>query len=191
MATVSKTPTKTDTRRRKIRDERWVGAVKYLWHRAEEPGFVTIPRTLPLIGTLIKVLVPKTDASRVYIDLWGRVFDQGLVEINDEMQFAMSAGYPEGSRNVRTWQERMRTLEELGFILTSPSASRRYGFVLILHPHKVVELMNLERPAVIPSWWWSLYRERLRDIGARIPGPDEVHDLKNWLAAVGRIHPTP
>src|SRR5579862_9952560 len=109
MATIrlaARAPTRPDIKRRKIREEHWKGAGKFIWDRSEEKGFVTVPRTLPLIVALIKHLSLKNDASRVYLDLWGRSYDQGVVEVNDEKQFAMSSGYADNSRNVRSWQER-------------------------------------------------------------------------------------
>jgi hypothetical protein len=173
----TKGPTKLDTRRRRLREEKWKGAASFVWDRADERGFVTIPRTLPLLASLIKHLSAKNDASRVYLDLWGRVYDQGVVEVHDEKQFAMSAGYPDNSRNVRSWQERMAELEKLGFILTEPSAARKYGFVLVLHPHAVVELMHRQDASRIPDWWWRLYRERISEIGAKLPDVDKFAEF--------------
>ena len=171
-------PTKQDQRRVRLRDERWERADKLVWSRQVEDGFVTIPRTLPLIATLIKRLSEKgADGSRVYLDLWGRVFDQGLVEVNDEKEFALCAGVADNTRTIRAWQERMRELEELGFIITAPSASRKYGFVLLLHPHAVVHLIHQDNPHRIPGWWLDLYRDRVDKIGAKMPDMAEFAQI--------------
>src|SRR5438874_1906705 len=98
---------RAEQRRMQIRDTLWPKAGDLVWSRKKEDGFITIPRTLPLIATLIRVLTKDLDASRAYLDLWGRVFDEMLVEVNDEEELAASCGYPTPTRNVRTWRERV------------------------------------------------------------------------------------
>ena len=93
-------PTRAQQRRRLLRDQMWPGAEELIWHRKAEDGFVTVPRTVPLIGTLIRLLTKDLDASRPYLDLWARVFDEGVVEVLDEEELAASCGYPTPRRNV-------------------------------------------------------------------------------------------
>jgi len=53
-------------RRIQMRDQLWPGEADRLWHRRTEQGFSTIPRTLPLVMTLIDDLKGKgKDTSRV------------------------------------------------------------------------------------------------------------------------------
>src|SRR5438067_8618891 len=100
-------------RRQVLRNQLFTGSSKKVWSRTDEDGFATIPRTLPLIATLIRLLTDDLDASRVYVDLWGRVYDEGLVDVLDEEEFAASCGYATPTRNVRTWRERIEALQEL------------------------------------------------------------------------------
>ena len=162
----------TRKRRQRIRDELWPGADNLTYHHKKEDGFFTSPRTLPMVARLAKILSDRIDPSQVYLELWARSFDPpGFVEIVDEEECANAAGFfGGGGRSIRSWRERVRRLEELGFIRVGAKGSRKYAYVLILHPHKVVRSLREERDDV-PSSWWSLFRARLRDIGAPSPEP--------------------
>lgn len=160
-------------KRMELRDQLWPDAPVVVWDRSDrkEKGFTTVPRTLPLIGTLIRHLTDRLDASRAYFDLWGRSWDGGLVEITDEEEVAASCGYATAGRNVRTWRERMVVLERLGFIRIKPMGTRKYGYVLLIHPHDVVERLRHEDNARVPDWWWSLFLKRMNEIRAVLRSP--------------------
>ena len=161
----------TSTRRKRIRDDLWPDADDLTYYHKSEDGFFTLPRTLPMVARLTKLLSTGIDPSQVYLELWARSFDPpGLVEILDEEECANAAGFMGGGgRSIRSWRERVRKLEELGFIRVGAKGSRRYAYVLILHPHRVVR--SLEKRGDVPSSWWSLFCARLRDIGAPPPEP--------------------
>ena len=161
----------TSKRRKRTRDEIWPDADKVTYHHKSEDGFFTAPRTLPMVARLAKLRSRGIDPSQVYLELWARSFDPpGFVEIVDEEECANAAGFMGGGgRSIRSWRERVRKLEELGFIRVASKGSRRYAYVLILHPHKVVQ--SLQDKGAVPASWWSLFRARLRDIGAPSPEP--------------------
>ena len=164
-AKVRKSP---DERRIALRDSLWKGANGRVWSRTEEDGFSTIPRTLPLIGTLIRLLTKDLDASRAYIDLWGRVYDEGFVDVLDEEEFAASCGYATSGRNVRTWRERIEALVALGLVEVRPKGTRKFGYLLLVHPHDAVQRLRKTRKNEIPDWWWSLFSKRVAEIGATL-----------------------
>jgi hypothetical protein len=168
-----KLPNKAEIRRHEILSRFWPDYAHVTWSRKNEKGFATVPRTLPLICALIRSL-SRGDASRVYLDLWGRVNDDGLVEVHDESEFALSS-YPEGTRHQRTWREHISQLKELGFIAIRPKPSRAYGYILILHPHQVVSLIQATSPNTISARWWDLYTTRLAEIGADEQDPSDLH----------------
>src|SRR4051812_23946125 len=90
-------------RRRQLRDLIWGADVENdIWHKREK-GFCTIPRWLTLIATLIRLLTRNVDASRVYMDLWSRQYEDGFLEVSDEQEFAATCGYANGPRGVRSW----------------------------------------------------------------------------------------
>ena len=135
-------------RRLELRDSIWPGADQLVWTRHKDDGYSTVPRTLPLIMTLMNLLEGAADASRVYGELWSRVSDEGFIELADDADHAYASGYV-SPRGVRTWGERMQLLVKLGFIQVKPRGSRRYGYVLLIHPHDVVE--TLARTRDIPG----------------------------------------
>ena len=160
-------------KRIELRDQLWPDSPEVVWDRTDrkEKGFTTLPRTVPLVGALIRHLTDRLDASRAYFDLWGRSWDGGLVEIDDEEELAASCGYTTSKRNVRTWRERMVTLEQLGFIRIKPRGTRKYGYVLLVHPHDAVQRLRHDDEHDVPEWWWTLFLKRTNEIRAvlRLP----------------------
>lgn len=155
-------------KRRRLRDSLWPHAEKLIWNRKNEHGFTTLPRTLPLVSTLIKELSPQGDASRVYEELWFRAFDEGFVEITDEEAHAFASGYVTPGRGVRSWRERMEVLIHLGLIRVQPNGSRKYGYVLLKHPDIAVEA--LRKAGKVKDAWYNAYSKRMVEIGAEKVG---------------------
>lgn len=150
-------------RRLRLRQEVWPDLkADVLWDRSKFTGFTTIPRTLSLIARIIDTLDKKT-AGPVYFDMWCRSFDDYVLEVRDEYEAALASGY-EGQRAIRTWRERVRILEDHGFIKATRLSHGPYRLVLILDPHPVVETLNakqLIRPELMQA-----YRNQLVSIGA-------------------------
>jgi hypothetical protein len=155
-------------RRRAKREELWPesGDLHFNRHnRSRDIGFTTIPRSLSIVCTIIQQL-SDAGTARVYWDLWCRSYDEGFVEIHDERTLALSSGFKNGTRHVRTWQSRMRALEDLGFILIRRRATTEYGYALLIHPHFAVTRLRKSRPKGIPTHLLALFDERLHEIGA-------------------------
>jgi hypothetical protein len=160
--------TKVAVRRQELRDRLWEGEGEGLWHRTTEDGYSTIPRTLPLVMTLIDDLKGKgRDVSRVYFDLWCRQIDDSFVEVHDEESCAYSSGYSTPGRNVRSWRERIEMLRDLGFVSVQPNGSRKYGYILLYHPHRVVCKLRAQHKVQDP--WWGAFSKRASEIGAVLP----------------------
>ncbi len=167
---VTKPPTKAATKRLQLRDALWPGMEAHVWHRTKEDGWSTIPRTLPLIMTLIELLKPGRDASRVYLELWCRRLDDSFAQIDDEEAVAYSCGYMTPTRNVRSLRERLNLLQELGFIEIKPNGSRKYGYVLLLHPHRVAKKIHEKSSTPeIRDKWWGAWTKRALEVGSTIP----------------------
>jgi len=151
-----------------LREQLWPGESKNLWHRSTEDGYSTVPRTLPLVMTLIDQLKDKgKDAARVYLDLWCRQMDDSLVVVSDEASMAYSSGYVTPTRNIRSWRERIDLLRGLGFVSVQPKGSREYGYILLHHPHRVVQ--DLRAKGLVPDNWWWEFTSRAGEIGAQLP----------------------
>jgi len=135
MATFAQTKINpAEEKRKKLRDQVFPGCVTELWDRKQVTGgFTTIPRTLGLIMTLIEQLADRRkghDVSRTYFELWCRAFDDYFIEVSDVEAFAFAAGFVSKGRNVRSWEERISTLEELGFVRVAPNGSKKRGGAL-------------------------------------------------------------
>jgi hypothetical protein len=120
--------------------------------------------------TLIDELKGKgRDTSRVYFDLWCRQIDDSFVDVNDEESFAYASGYSTPGRNVRSWRERIDILRDLGFVSVQPNGSRKYGYILLLHPHRIVS--DLRAQGKVSDAWWGAFSKRASEIGAVLPSP--------------------
>jgi hypothetical protein len=160
---------RANQRREDLRNELWPRSAGEFWSRKTNDGFGTIPRVLPLMTVLLRHLTKKKgdgDATSVYIDLWARVYDEGYVQITNPIDNAYSSGYS-GSRAQRTWQERMRLLEDHGFIKIAANGAQEYGHVLIMNP--LLLAARLRHEGKVPDEWWAAFRSRADEIGAVIP----------------------
>ena len=88
-----------DRKRRNLREQLWPGSSRQIWDFTDHDGvvgFATIPRLMPLVMHLIKILAGGSgsgDPSPVYLELWCRDFGQGIVTISDEAECAYAAGF--------------------------------------------------------------------------------------------------
>jgi hypothetical protein len=123
-----------------------------------EVGWFRAPRTLPLLMALLKSkkVSDNTDATSVYLELLSRHRDTGVIEMASETDHSYAAGYP-GTRGVRTWQERMRLLEELGFIQSKKVGNATYKYVVLVHPAIIVK--NLCDEGKVDQLWLDTYRQ--------------------------------
>jgi hypothetical protein len=144
-------------RREKIRKEFWPDADA--WTGEKDTGWFRAPRTLPLILTLLasKEFSERYDPTTVYLELMARHIDSGIIEMVSEEDHAFAAGYS-GSRAVRSWRERMKILEDNGFIKVQQTGNQRYKYVLLVHP--TVAIQRLRNEGKIPDHWWNTYRSR-------------------------------
>lgn len=109
-----------------------------LWSRDLYDGFTTIPRTMPLIMNIIDDLSKGSKHTSItYLALWGHAFDEMYVSLQNADDLAFHSGFT-GQRAVRTWKERIKALDELGFIRTAPGTSGPYSHAVILNPHFVI-----------------------------------------------------
>src|SRR6266478_608230 len=152
-----KTKSRAQEHRDKVRRKFFAG--EDAWTGENEKGWFKAPRTLPLILSLIssKSVSGKCDPTRVYLELWSRHMGEGVIEMRHEGEHAYAAGY-EGTRGIRTWQERMNLLESHGIIKTKQIGGQRFKYVLLVHPTTVVE--RLRQDSKVPSQWLDTYRDR-------------------------------
>lgn len=142
-------------RRERIKNEFW--SAETAWTGEGEKGWFRAPRTLPLVLTLLsqKEISGRLDPGRVYLDLLARHRDSGIVDMVSDGEHSFAAGYP-GTRGNRTWKERMKLLETLGFIKSRASGNFQYGQVLLIHP--TIAVQRLREQGKVPEKLWDLYR---------------------------------
>ena len=167
--------TKPSDRRQKretrLRNELWPDLIENdLWNRGRCKGFTTIPRTLPLLMSIMDDMAGKgKPVSRTYLTLWGRVHDEAVLKIRDESTAAMESGFS-GGRRTTAWRSRMRILRDLGFILAEEAGSGEFSTVLLLNPHKVVKSHWARRTKKgahrIPEEKYRALMDRADEVGA-------------------------
>ena len=145
-------------RRERLRKEFW--PEDDAWTGIDEKGWFKAPRTIPLILELLntkKINEKQQDVTRVYVELWARHIDGGIIEMSEHLRHAHAAGY-RGPRAIRTWRERMKVLEESGFIKSKEAEGQQYKYVLLVHP--TVAVKRLYDAGKIETEWWDSYRAR-------------------------------
>jgi hypothetical protein len=165
MATTAKKKLARIEKRIAKRDELWPDASQVTWTKAKEGWVPLLPRILPLVAGLANRLAPKGkgDPGLTYLDLWFRS-DEGdsFARILREDHMAAGVGFT-GRRMVRTWNERMQTLEDLNLVrLQRTKGTGRIAAVLLLDPIKAVESL-LETRNDIPVEWQEAWRDRVDD----------------------------
>lgn len=142
------------------------------WLGPDERGYFCAPRTLPLLGSLLrsKEISGKNDPSRVYVELLSRHMGEGVVEMTSEEEHAYAAGYQGATHALRSWREGMRILGDAGFIKSKAKGNLSYGTVLLVHP--AVAVARLHKDKRIPERWWTTYRNR--QIEVKEPSGEEL-----------------
>jgi hypothetical protein len=149
----------------KLRKEFWPDIdPDLIYDRKKEKGFTTIPRTMPLILLIMDELSNKKPVSKTFLSLWCRNSDEGLILIRNEKELAFEANFT-GERAETTWRSRMKTLNNLGFIDAKPGPSGDFHFILIFHPHKIIEKLKGKK-SLQQMASYRAYFDRLIDIGA-------------------------
>lgn len=128
-------------------------------------GFFQPPRTLPYLLALLnhKKVSGNTDPVSTYVELLARHIDHGVVEVQSEADHAFAAGHT-GERALRTWRERIRQLEEIGFIKTKAAGNSDYRYIFLVDP--AVAIAKLDAKGLVPEEWKAAYHARGLDCGS-------------------------
>jgi hypothetical protein len=137
----------------------------HIWQRKHHNGFATIPRTMPLMLTIMDDLSDGKPVSATYNELWCRAFDECFVTLSKPREMAFHAGFT-GQRGERTWRERMKILAELGFIDIKEGPSGPMSYALILNPYLVIRRHLHQKHPGIRVDKYNALMERAGEIGA-------------------------
>lgn len=162
-----------------LKDKLWPGVIEgELWHRKKNDGFFTVPRTMPLIMSIIDDLTKGAPAASVYLELWSRAYDEMYVSLSKSREMAFHAGFA-GQRAMRAWSDRIRKLHELGFIGLREGSAGPLSHALIYNPHVVIERLHKKKhPGLVESKYMALV-ERGNEIGAQDIGRDPRDIVKS------------
>ena len=142
---------------------------------------------MPILTRLAseKSITGSLDCGAVYLELLSQNWGQGIIEIRDEEAHGFRSGFC-SSRATRSWRERIFALQEAGFIEIKPKASRRIGYILRLHPDRIIARLREEHR--MDENLWLAYVEICSDFCiAPIADPLATgpRPLEGWKAAVG------
>jgi hypothetical protein len=147
------------------REAMWPGAAPWLWDRNANKGFATIPKTMPLILSIMDDLSNGKPVSSTYLGLWCNTWDNSMVNLSRNQEMAHAAGFT-GQRAAYTWRARMQLLQKLKFIDIKPGKLGDISHVLIWNPHRVIRYHRDQKtPGLIEANFNALL-ERALDIGA-------------------------
>jgi hypothetical protein len=147
-----------------------------LWRRKVSRGFTTIPRTMPLLLSLMDGLSKNKPVSSAYLDLWCRAFDECFVTLNKPKEMAFYAGFT-GQRAEQTWIGRIRLLAELGFINIQPGPSGPLSYALIYNPYQIVRRHREENNPGLNLQTYNALLSRVSEIGAEDLDPVPAHTI--------------
>ena len=154
------------------RSERQRDLIKRFWPNLEEDdiwkaeaGYAQVPRTLTIISSIADNISGGQAVSKTYIELWCRSFEEGFVNTTNQQEFAFFSGFS-GQRAQRTWLERMKKLQEMGFIKTQSGPSGEFSYCIILNPYKVIKKhLDNNEPGLTQAHYAALVT-RAQEIGA-------------------------
>lgn len=144
----------------------------HLWLRKYHNGFTTIPRSMPLIMSIIDDLAGGP-VSMAYLELWCRAFDEGFVTLSRPREIAFHAGF-DGQRGERTWRSKMKLLVELGFVEIQSGPSGQMSYALVLNPYLVIRRLRDHKRSGLREDKYNALIERAGEIGAEdfdLPDP--------------------
>ncbi|WP_420007107.1 hypothetical protein, partial [Vibrio cholerae] len=98
-----------------------------------------------------------------YLALWCNVFDENFLEIKEKRRYAFESGFS-GERAVTTWTNRMRKLENLGFIEAREGIEGEFSYVLLINPLEVIKNIYTEKPK---DEMYNALITRMSDVGAK------------------------
>jgi hypothetical protein len=144
----------------------------FLWHRDTHDGFITIPRTLPLIMNIMDDMAGQP-VGHTYLELWCRSFDEAIVTLSKPREVAFHSGFG-GQRNESTWRQRLKAISKLEFVLFAAGSSGPYSYALLINPYLVLRRHFQAHTPGLRVDKYNALNERMIEIGANdmdLPDP--------------------
>lgn len=166
-ATAIRKPRKKIAQRQlELRARLWPGLTdNFIWQRKKHDGFTTVPRTMPLIMSIMDDLSEGQPVSSTYLELWCRAFDECFVTLHRPREMGFHAGFT-GQRGERTWRARMKILADLGFIDIKEGPSGPLSYALIYNPYLVIRRVHDQKNPGLREDKFNALIERAGEISA-------------------------
>ncbi len=139
--------------------------VSELWV-ASNQGWCLTPRTMPLVLHSIRALSKGSSAAETYFALWCNCISESIVEMTSRHNLISAAGYS-GHTSERTWKERMKKLDELGFIKIASGRHGDISCVLIPNPHLILKRHKAENTPGFDEKIYNCILELMAEYGMR------------------------
>ena len=144
-----------------------------LWDRKVRAGFSTVPRTMPLMMSIMDDMSGKGyPVGQTYFEMWSRLYDELFLTLNRNEEMAFHSGF-EGQRAVRTWKDRVQRLSDLGFIGLQPGPNGDQSYAIFFNPYHVIKRAFILKK--IPQNKWTALLIRANEIGAS--DFDDIDDM--------------
>ena len=154
-----------------------------LWHHKEYDGFTSIPRTMPIIMNIIDDLTKGKPASMTYFSLWCKTFGEMYISLQNSDELAFHSGFT-GQRAIRTWQDRMKSLADLGFVKVAAGPRGGLSHAAIPNPHLVIRRLHRDKHPGLTQAAFNTLVERANDIGAKDMENELPEDKRAREAAI-------
>lgn len=175
----TKRSVRMSNKRLKLRQQHWPNINNDdLWLRSETKGFTTIPRGISIIMRIMDSLSLQKPLSNTYMALWCYSYDEMTVTITKPRQMALESGFT-GQRAENTWRERMKKLEELGFIRSAKGFSGDFHYVLILNPYSVAKTLNESEQYSVNPVLYNTLLDRMDEIGETTKMLDDTEETND------------
>lgn len=176
----TKKKTKADSRREAQRKLLFQDTPTTALWTSSNQGWCLTPRTMPLVLHAIRALSKGSSAAETYFALWSNCISESIVEMTNRHNLISAAGYS-GHTSERTWKERMKKLEELGFIKIASGKHGDISSVLILNPHLVLKRHKEQKTPGFDDQIYNCILELMAEYGMR--------DFDDKLAALVPVEP--
>lgn len=153
---------------------------RMLWDRKESDGFVTVPRVMPLMMSIMDDLSGKGfPVGQTYFEMWARLYDELFLTLNRPEEMAFHAGFS-GQRAVRTWKDRVKRLAELDFIDLKEGPLGEFSYALFFNPYHVIKRHFIAGQVQLGKWQALVVRanevgafdfDAIDDVGNFVPEP--------------------
>lgn len=151
-----------------LRNSMFPDAATRMWTHKPFGAFVTIPKTMPFIVRILDEITKGAPVGTVYSTLWTFTWtNDAFIKMGGREKLIAYACRFTGTRGLRTLNDRLVRLRDLGMIETESGEAGEISHIYLPNPHFAL-LKLLENPAVtIPKESLNAFKVRGTNQGAK------------------------